>query len=357
MTGLVQGTGDYFWNSSATTQEKLSLLQAGIEAGMILLDTAEGYGQGASESLIGELSTRGLKRRYLVATKVSPEHLRYEDVIAACEASLKRLQIDTIHLYQIHWPNPAVPIEETMLALGKLAYDGKIQNIGFSNFTEPEITQAWKYIPELHDRTRHLQYEYNWFERSVERMTSFCDDNVILAYSPFHYFQYLNEGQRQQLDYFTTKYECTIYQLALAWIQRHGEFVRPIVRTSSLKHLQDNLREINLTIEDVVLLNRLFPEAVTYLQPEDILVESGGEWDREAYRNISEAKDNKLGLCPSPQHLAQHFRQGGSLLKPIRVVRNSAKDFEKPYVLVGGRVSYWAWSIAFANKPIPAYIR
>ncbi|MBI4151731.1 aldo/keto reductase [Candidatus Woesearchaeota archaeon] len=355
-TQLVQGTGDYFWNHRNSEAKKLEILQTGIEIGLSLIDTAEGYGAGASERLIGQLAQSNNKRRYRVATKVSPEHLRFEDVLAACEASLIRLHLDTIYLYQIHWPNPAVPIEETMLALAKLAYDGKIQYIGFSNFTEVEILQAWKYIPELHDRTRFLQYEYNWFERSVEHMASFTEENVFLTYSPFHYFQYMNDAQRLGVRPLLEKYECTLYQLALSWLQRHGAFICPIVRTTNVAHLKDNIKNIDLAVEDVVLLNRLFPEQIYYVQPDDIQVESGGEWDRQAYRNMVEAKENRLGLCPSPEHLAENFRQGGQLLKPVRITPIKSMT-QKQYQLIGGRVSFWAWYLAFGNKPIPCYIR
>lgn len=114
---------------------ELKSLQLGIELGMTLIDTAEIYG---SERLVGH-AIRNRRGEVFVATKVSASHLNYDGVLKACESSLRNLNIDAIDLYQVHWPNPSVPISETMRAMEKLADAGKTRFISVSNFSVEQM--------------------------------------------------------------------------------------------------------------------------------------------------------------------------------------------------------------------------
>ena len=106
-------------------------LRTGIALGACFIDTAESY---STEEVVGR-AIQGIRNKVFVATKVSPRHFRRSDVIRSAEASLRRLKTDYIDLYQLHWPNYAVPIEETMAAMEKLVESGKIRFIGVSNFS------------------------------------------------------------------------------------------------------------------------------------------------------------------------------------------------------------------------------
>jgi aryl-alcohol dehydrogenase-like predicted oxidoreductase len=123
-------------------QAIIHAMQAALEAGMTTFDTAEIYGDGYSEELVGKaLADR--RDRVVLATKVFPHHLRFNQVIEACEQSLRRLQTEVIDLYQIHWPagtfgSDIVPIGETMAALNQLKDEGKIRAIGVSNLVVPK---------------------------------------------------------------------------------------------------------------------------------------------------------------------------------------------------------------------------
>jgi diketogulonate reductase-like aldo/keto reductase len=156
-------------------------IKKAVELGACLIDTAEMYG---TEEAVGA-AIRGMREKVFVATKVSGNHLRRDQVIAAAEASLKRLGIETIDLYQVHWPDPAVPIAETMGAMETLVDQGKVRFIGVSNF----------YLKNLQDAeaamTRHKivanQVKYSLLQRGIEEDTlSYCQKNriTVIAYSP-----------------------------------------------------------------------------------------------------------------------------------------------------------------------------
>lgn len=161
---------------------KISALRGGIELGINLIDTAEIYG---TVGLVAE-AIRGFERDDLfIATKVWPSHLRYEALLKAAEGSIKRLQCSYIDLYQIHWPNPKVPIEETMRAMSKLVDEGKVRYIGVSNFSLEQMTRAQGALSKYELVSN--QVEYNLLTRRIEgALLPYCEkDNIaILAYRP-----------------------------------------------------------------------------------------------------------------------------------------------------------------------------
>ena len=125
-------------------------LRHGIELGTNLIDTAEMY---RTEGVVGE-AIAGIRDRVLVATKVLGSNLRYDEVLRAAERSLQLLAVDKIDLYQIHWPNPRVPIAETMRAMAKLVADGLVDYVGVSNFSVDEMQAAQSAAPQ---RTNSIQ--------------------------------------------------------------------------------------------------------------------------------------------------------------------------------------------------------
>ncbi|MCS7030237.1 MAG: aldo/keto reductase [Gloeomargarita sp. SKYG116] len=167
-------------------QEIIAAIQTALDRGITTIDTAEIYGDGYSEELVGQ-AIKNYRHQVVIATKVFANHLAYDQVIQACENSLKRLQVDVIDLYQIHWPSgswksPVVPIAETMRALVKLKEAGKIRAIGVSNFSLAQLQEAQQYGP-----IDSVQPPYSLFWRVVERdLLPYCVEQGIsvLAYSP-----------------------------------------------------------------------------------------------------------------------------------------------------------------------------
>ena len=161
-------------------------IRAAFEAGITTFDTAEAYGKGHSEQILAS-ATSDIRHKVIYATKVFANHLKYDQVLEACQRSLKNLQTDYIDLYQIHWPSGSfgfkkVPIGETMGALNDLKKQGKIRSIGVSNFSRSQLQEAVEY-----GQIDSLQPPYSLFWRYVEKdAMSFCAENkiTILAYSP-----------------------------------------------------------------------------------------------------------------------------------------------------------------------------
>ncbi len=188
VTQIMMGTwqaGKKMW-VGIDDAESIKAIRAGFEAGITTIDTAEVYGQGHSEQIVAQ-AVGDVRQQVVYATKVFANHLKYEQVIEACDRSLQNLQTDYIDLYQIHWPagsfnSEVVPISETMRALNDLKQAGKIRAIGVSNFSQVQLVEAAQY-----GRIDSLQPPYSLFWRYVEQdAQAYCIANQIsiLAYSP-----------------------------------------------------------------------------------------------------------------------------------------------------------------------------
>jgi aryl-alcohol dehydrogenase-like predicted oxidoreductase len=165
--------------------ETTKAIRAAFEAGITTFDTAEEYGRGHSERIVGEALAH-VREQVVYATKVSPNHLRYDQVIAACRRSLENLKTNYIDLYQIHWPAGSwgggnVPVEETMRAMNSLKEQGAIRAIGVSNFSRSQLAEVMHY-----GAVDSVQPPYSLFWRQVEKeLLPFCIANeiAVLAYS------------------------------------------------------------------------------------------------------------------------------------------------------------------------------
>jgi myo-inositol catabolism protein IolS len=229
-------------------RESIAAIRAAYDAGITTFDTAEAYGNGHSERIVAE-ALSGVRNRVVYATKVFANHLRYDQVIKACERSLKNLATDTIDLYQVHWPagsfnTPKVPIAETMRALNDLKTQGKIRAIGVSNFSRAQLEEA-----AGHGEIVSLQPPYSLFWRRLETdAMPYCVENniTILAYSPMaqglltgkfasdHRFASGDNRSKnrllepetyrrvqaalEKLRPIAAKHDCSLGQLALAWV-------------------------------------------------------------------------------------------------------------------------------------------
>ena len=172
--------GDSTWGPQ-DEKDSVAAVETALEVGITFFDTAEEYGDGDSEQLLGRV-LGGRRDEVVIASKVSPSNLRPDDVKAACERSLRRLQTDCIDLYQIHWPNWDVPVEQTLGAMEELKAKGKIRLIGCSNFGPEDLTDLL-----AHGRAEVDQVAYNMLFRAVEfEIQPLCVEHEvsILPYSP-----------------------------------------------------------------------------------------------------------------------------------------------------------------------------
>jgi myo-inositol catabolism protein IolS len=251
ITPILMGTwqaGKRMW-VGIEDEETMKAIRAAVDAGMTTIDTAEVYGEGHSEQVIAKALTDVPREQVEYASKVFANHLKYDQVIEACDRSLKNLKTDYQDLYQIHWPTGSfnteiVPIEETMRALVKLKEQGKIRAIGVSNFSKEQLQEAAQY-----GRIDSLQPPYSLFWRYVEtEAMPYCIENKIsiLAYSSLaqglltgkfgrdhefpegdnrqdnKLFQGENyERAQQALDQLrpiAERHDCSLAQLSLAWL-------------------------------------------------------------------------------------------------------------------------------------------
>lgn len=177
------GDKDWGWGAEYGEDEALATIHRALDLGINLIDTAEVYGDGISEAVVGK-AIQARRDEVIIATKVWGGHLRYGDVLQAAEGSLRRLGIETIDLYQIHWPSYHVPLEETMEALQKLVEQGKVRYIGVSSFSVPLLREAQRHFK---GRIISNQVRYNLLQREIEReILPYCrrEGITVIAYSP-----------------------------------------------------------------------------------------------------------------------------------------------------------------------------
>ncbi|TYT72575.1 aldo/keto reductase [Microcystis aeruginosa] len=304
ITPLLVGTwqaGKKMW-AGIEDEESIRAIRAAFEAGIITIDTAEIYGEGHSESIVAQ-ALADVRERVIYATKVFANHLKYEEVIAACDRSLKNLQTDYIDLYQIHWPSGSwnteiVPISETMAALNYLKAQGKIRAIGVSNFSRSQLEAAGQY-----GRIESIQPPYSLFWRSVEKeIMPYCIDNniSILAYSPLaqglltgkfrNGYQLASEDHRiknklfhgenfqrvqaalTQLEPIANRYNCSLAQLSLAWLIKQPQ-TNAIAGVRNAAQAVNNAQAmtINLTPEDLKLIDNIGKQVTDFLDDNPVL--------------------------------------------------------------------------------------
>lgn len=353
------GIGGYLSRDSLQDGNQIEALRLGIELGMTFVDTAEAYGSGHTEELVGK-AIEGIRNKAFIATKFSPEHNSYDDVLKSAEGSLHRLNTDYIDLYQVHWPNPKIPIAETMRAMERLLKEGKTRYVGVSNFSLTELKEAQAAISE--DEIVTLQVEYNLFDRTIENnVLPYCGSDSItaIASSPLDQGQIASGDKRVRvLQMIASKCDRTMAQVALNWLVSHPAVIA-IPKATNPDHIRENASAVDfrLSDEDFREISNIFAQQCVYVPVGRIRVIVGGQGNRKVYQSVEEAIENKLGFVPSPVDLAQDIQEG-EVLKPVRVIRSTDKTGKYDYDLIEGRIRYWAWVIAHDGRvPIPAYIR
>jgi diketogulonate reductase-like aldo/keto reductase len=241
--------------SSDQRQREISALRHGIELGMALIDTAEMYGEGGAEEVVGEAISPNRSSVFLVS-KFYPYNATRRGTIAACERSLKRLKTDYLDLYLLHWRG-SVPLAETLDALHTLKQTGKIRAYGVSNFDldDMETAIALKHGKEIATN----QVLYNLMRRGVEwdLLPWSRQQNIpIMAYSPVEQGRLLNHLTLQNL---AQQHGVTSAQIAIAWLL-HQPQVIVIPKSSTIAHIEQNHATLNLALsaEDFTTLDDAF---------------------------------------------------------------------------------------------------
>jgi len=242
-------------------EAEIESLQLGMDLGMTLIDTAEMYGEGEAEELIGEAIGHRRDEAYIVS-KVYPFNATKRGVIQACEHSLKRLGTDRIDLYLLHWPG-SIPLDETFDGFQTLVQQGKIVDFGVSNFDLDDMQAAVAATGGEHIQTNQILY--NLMRRGPEfDLLPWCRErNIpIMAYSPIEHSPDEQSGFLDDplLEDIAAAHNATPAQIAIAWLL-HQENVIAIPKAGTPEHVRENREavEIELDDEDLATLDDVFP--------------------------------------------------------------------------------------------------
>jgi diketogulonate reductase-like aldo/keto reductase len=254
---LGQGTWRMGESKSARANE-VAALRLGIELGMSLIDTAEMYGDGGAEEIVAE-AIHGQHQGVFVVTKVYPHNASHAELPKACERSLKRLRVDAIDLYLLHWRERTPPLQETVDAFEKLRAAGKIKRWGVSNFGVDDMEELLSL--ENGSKCSANQVLYNLQNREIEfDLLPWSQTNKIptMAYSPVgHSGQLLRNPMLKKI---AQSHDASPADVALAWVLRQADVIA-IPKASTEAHVRDNATslKIKLTKKDLTDLDREFP--------------------------------------------------------------------------------------------------
>jgi diketogulonate reductase-like aldo/keto reductase len=256
-----QGTWD-MPESGARKAEAIRAIRRGIELGMTHLDTAEMYGSGAVERLLGEAIAGVARQTLFVASKVLPSNASYKGTIAACERSLQNLRLDYLDLYMLHWPSN-VPLHETMRALADLVHAGKTRFVGVSNFDVEEMLEARKLLGEIPFACDQVLYHLR--ERGVEHRLipeARAANVAIVAYTPFGRGQFPrgSSAGTGALEQVAAKHSATPRQVILAFLTRESN-VFTIPKAATVAHVEENAGagDLQLDAADIAAIDAAFP--------------------------------------------------------------------------------------------------
>ncbi len=249
--GAMRLTGDGIWGAPKDRATAIAVLRRAIELGVNFIDTADSYGPNVSEELIAE-ALAPYPKDLVIATKggwnrpgpnqwthdASPAHLR-----EAVEGSLKRLRLDRIDVYQLHVPDPAVPLAASIETLANMQSEGKIRLVALSNVTVEHIERARKIVPIVSAQNR-----YSFADREWDNVVDYCERNGI-AFIPWFP---LGAGRvaGKLLERIAKARQVKPIQIALAWLLKRSPVMLPIPGTSSTAHLEENLQAASLQLSE-----------------------------------------------------------------------------------------------------------
>ncbi len=255
MPNLGLGTW-YMGESQRARKQEVEALRYGIDIGARLIDTAEMYGEGDAEEIVGD-ALIGVRKQIYLVSKFYPFNAGKKQVIQACERSLKRLKTDYLDLYLLHWRG-SVPFEETLEALYLLKDAGKIRDYGVSNLDYLDMQEFLQ--ADIRHECAVDQVLYNLNQRQPEwQLKPYCDQQKIatMAYCPLDQGSLADSPALMDL---AVKYQATAAQIALAWLLHQPNTIA-IPKSVSLPRVKENLQaqQIQLTTHDLQLLDQYFP--------------------------------------------------------------------------------------------------
>lgn len=241
-------------------EDAIKAIRAALDAGITHIDTAESYGLGHAEELLGEALKGYDRSKLLIATKVSAWNQSYDGLKRAFEASLKRIDTDYIDLYLLHrYPKPGIPVADTMRAIDELVEQGLVKNIGVCNMTPNRFDEV-----QRHTKNKLVcnQVHYNVQYREIENtgILRHCQQNdvMLVAWRPLQKAMLPNSTL---LDELASKYGKTPTQIVINWLISQDNVVT-LSKTSNVEHLKENLGAVDWTMDadDIERIRKEFPD-------------------------------------------------------------------------------------------------
>ena len=251
--GAMRITGEGIWGEPKNREECKRVLRRAVELGVNFIDTADSYGPDVSEILIGE-ALAPYKRGLVVATKAGFTRQgpnmwapvgRAEYLTQQVEMSLRHLKLERLDLWQLHRIDPKTPVEESLGAAKRLQEQGKIRHIGLSEVSVPEIEKARKIVEIV-----SVQNEYNLTTRKSEDIVNYCEKHKLgfIPWFPVAAGRLAQPGGK--LDQIAKRHKASVSQLSIAWLLHRSPVMLPIPGTSSVAHLEENLKSADLHLSD-----------------------------------------------------------------------------------------------------------
>jgi len=253
--------GDIKHDPNNDDDADITAIKKAIDSGITHIDTAEMYAEGYAEKLIAQAIKGYDREKLFIVSKVSPLNLHYDNLINSAQKTLKGMKIDYLDLYLIHFPNPKVPMRETMQAMDRLIEKGLVKNIGVSNFSVEQLKEAQSYTNnKIVANQLHLNLIYR--EPVKSGLLDYCQKNDIMfiAWRPVQKGVLTARGTGL-LDKMCEKYNKTPAQIAINWLISLDNVVT-LAKTRNIKHLEENLGAIGFRMEqkDIDKLTNKFPD-------------------------------------------------------------------------------------------------
>ena len=251
--GAMRITGEGIWGEPKDRDAAKKVLRRAVELGVNFIDTADSYGPAVSEELIGE-ALAPYKPGVVIATKAGltrqgpnkwlpvgrPEYLQQQ-----VEMSLRHLKLERLDLWQLHRIDTRVPVAESLGAIKRMKGQGKIRLVGLSEVTVEQIEEARKTV-----EIASVQNEYNITNRKSEAVLEYCEKNNIafIPWFPVAAGKLAQPGGK--LDQMASKHNATVAQLSLAWLLHRSPVMLPIPGTSSVEHLEENMKSADVQLSE-----------------------------------------------------------------------------------------------------------
>lgn len=356
------GIGNFQNLNQKKTDNRKKIYKFAENHGINLFDTAELYGEGYAEFILGETFKKN-RKEIIISCKVTPDNCTSYLLEKSLKRSLKNLNTDYIDLYQIHWPNPFVEFEETFTTLENFVQKGYIKHIGVCNFSPEMIIMANKYLKKTKIVSNQLELNLFSHEDLYNNIAFYEKMNIsILGYGTLNH---LNLLKKSKLNKFFLELQNKYPKKSLTQILiRYFTTYKPVTlltKTDNLDHLQESLASFDFELEDIdyKAIKQLLKKRLHSVNLKNIVIPTNYRETVLELNHKSSPFDimkNPPNLIPSPLSLAKIF-VNYNLFKPIKLIEENKYYELDTYDFWGEYKKYLAWKLLFGfTKPIPAII-